>query len=256
VIRDHAAKIDTFKSLHIKGEPLVLQNIWDVGTAKIVTDAGAKAIATGSWAVAAANGCQDGEKLPIKVAMRNLGAIIDAVDLPVTVDLESGYGRQPQQVANTVMHAVKLGAVGFNLEDQIINEKTLYDVDEQAARIAACREILENASLPAFINARTDVFMLANPDIEIERLFDDVIQRASAYHQAGADGLFVPGLVDKATIKTLCKISPIPINIMILPDCPSRETLASLGVSRISFGPGPYIAAMKGVAAQAEKIYS
>jgi len=245
-----------FKSLHMRGKPLVLQNIWDVGSAKIVTDTGAKAIATGSWAVAAANGYPDGEKLPIEIAMRTIKAIIDAVNLPVTVDLESGYGREPQEVAATVMRAIEMGAAGFNLEDQIIDEKTLYGVSDQAARIAACRKALGKAGVPAFINARTDVFMLADPAAKIDRLLNEVIQRATAYHQAGADGLFVPGLVDEVAIKTLCETSPMPVNIMMLPDCPNREILAGLGVSRISFGPGPYIAAMQGVAAEAEAIYS
>ncbi len=249
------ANIDIFRSLHLRGEPLILQNIWDVGTAKIVADAGAKAIATGSWAVAAANGYADGEKLPIDIALGNLKAIIDAVDLPVTVDLESGYGREPQQVADTVTRAVTLGAVGFNLEDQIIGEKTLFDAGDQAARIAASREALNNVGIPAFINARTDVFMLADSDAEIDRLLDKVLQRANAYHQAGADGLFVPGLVNEAAIKSLCETSPMPVNIMMLPDCPDRETLTKLGVSRISFGPSPYIAAMKGFAAKVEEIY-
>jgi 2-methylisocitrate lyase-like PEP mutase family enzyme len=251
-----AEKANHFKSLHIKGEPLVLYNIWDAGTARIVVDAGAKAIATGSWAVAEANGYQDGEKLPVEITLHNLKLIIEAVDLPVSIDLESGYGREPQQVADTVMRAIELGAVGFNLEDQIIGANTLFETGDQAARIAACRKALEEANIPAFINARTDVFMRAGSDAQIDLLLDEVLERARAYHQAGADGLFVPGLVDKVAIKTLCELSPLPVNIMMMPSNPTREDLAGLGVARISYGPGPYRAAMDLVAAEARAIYS
>ena len=250
--------IQRFKSLHIKGKPLVLCNIWDAGSAKIVEAAGAKALATGSWAVAAANGYSDGELLPLGTALDNLRRIIDAVNLPVSIDLESGYGAGPGQVADTVKRVVDLGVAGFNLEDQIIGGSGLFSVKDQAARIAASR-IAADAAGGVFINARTDVFMQAKPDASIDGLLDEVMLRAQAYHQAGADGLFVPGLTDAAAIKTLCAASPLPVNIMMLPNCPDADTLVGtltkLGVTRISQGPGPYQAAMATVAAQAEGLY-
>jgi len=249
-------QIQAFKDLHVSGNPLVLYNIWDAGTAKIVADAGAKAIATGSASVAGAHGYPDGEKLPLGAALRNLKRVIDAVDIPVSIDLEGGYGAEPQTVADTVMRAVDLGAAGFNLEDQVVGAGALYGIPEQAARIAAARKALDGAGVPAFINARTDVFLQAGSNIQIDVLLDEVIQRAQAYNQAGADGLFVPGLIDAAAIKTLCEISPMPVNIMMGPNCPDAETLAKQGVARISYGPGPYASAMEAVAKQAKAVYS
>ena len=125
------------------------------------------------------------------------------------------------------------------------------DPEAKAARKAA-----ETLGVPAFINARTDVFMPAGADIQDDRRLGEILERAKAYHQAGADGLFVPGLVDEAAIETLCKASPLPINIMTLPGCPSRDRLAELGVARISAGPGPYQAAMEALGAAAKASYS
>ena len=245
-----------FKSLHIKGDPLVLYNVWDAGTAKIVANAGAKAIATSSVAVATANSYPDGEHLPLEIALRNFQLIVQAVDLPVSVDLESGYGRGADRVADTVAKALDAGVVGFNLEDQIIDAKALYAIDEQAARIKAARNEADRAGVEAFINARTDVYLQAVPDADPADLLANVKKRVSAYHQAGADGLFVPGLVDEQSIKTLCEQSPIAINIMMLPNCPNTQTLAELGVARISYGQLPYHAIMDIVATNAREIYA
>ena len=146
--------------------------------------------------------------------------IVKAVDLPVTMDLESGYGSSPDQVGETVTRAVNTGAVGINLEDQIIGANNLYDIKDQVARIAACRKSANAAGVPAFINARSDIFFQAGADVPIEQLANKVLERAEAYHQAGADGLFAPGLVNEAAIKTICDASPMPVNIMMTPNSP------------------------------------
>ena len=199
---DQTTKATHFRSLHAKGDPLVLYNVWDAGTAKIVANAGAKAIATSSDAIANANSYQDGEQLPFEIALRNLQLIVDAVDLPVSVDLEAGYGQEGQQVANSVTQAIGVGAVGFNLEDQIIGANALYTIKDQAARIGAARDACDRTGIKAFINARTDVYLQAKPDASADDLLADVMERVKAYHQAGADGLFVPGLVDEQSIKS------------------------------------------------------
>ena len=254
-MNDKVGKATAFKSFHVKGDPLVLYNIWDAGSARVVADAGAKAIATGSWSVAVANGFQDGELFPLEMALHNLQRIVDTVDLPVSIDLESGYGEEPSGVADTVTRAIELGAVGFNIEDQIIGANALYDVGDQSARIEAARGAAEVLRVPAFINARTDVFMQAGSNVRKDLLMSEVLERAKAYHQAGADGLFVPALVDEAAIETLCNASPLPVNIMMRPDSPSRERLSKLGVARISHGPGPYRAVMEALGAAARSIY-
>ncbi len=242
--KDAAAQAKTFRALHVRGDPLVLFNVWDAGTAKIAASAGARAIATASWAVAAAHGHEDGEALAFETALQNLKRIVGAVDLPVTVDLESGYGRSPDDVANTVTRALEVGAIGFNLEDQIIDENALYDLPDQVARIAAARRAVDATGVKAFVNARTDVFLKAGPDAQADKLLDAAIVRAKAYHDAGADGFFAPGLVDASAIARLCAASPLPVNIMALPQAPDRQALAEAGVARISHGPGPYGAAM------------
>ncbi len=252
---DRIGKATAFKSFHVKGDPLVLYNIWDAGSARVVADAGAKAIATGSWSVAVANGFRDGEVLPLEMALQNLQRIVNTVDLPVSIDLESGYGEGPSGVADTVTRVIGLGAVGFNLEDQIMGANALYDAREQSARIEAAREAADVLKVPVFINARTDVFIQAGSSAQVDILMSEVLERAKAYHQAGADGFFVPALGDEAAIENLCNVSPLPVNIMMRPNSPSRERLSELGVARISHGPGPYRAVMETLGAAAKSIY-
>ena len=248
-------KAKTLHAFHKKGAPLVLQNIWDPGSAKVAAKSGAKAIATGSWSVASAFGYADGEQLPLELALANIKRISDSVDLPVTMDIEAGYGKSPEDVGQTVTHALKNGAVGFNLEDQNIGESGLFSIEEQSNRIKAARTAADALDIPAFINARTDVFLQASANADKTELFVEVVARSKAYHAAGASGLFVPGLIDPDLIEELCKSCPIPINIMVMPGCPTNDELSKLGVSRISYGPGPYQAAMKLLEDECRKVY-
>ena len=234
-----------FHSLHVRGQPLVLFNAWDVGSARAVADAGARAIATGSWSVAAAHGFADGEQVPLQMAIDNLRRIAAAVALPVTVDLESGYGDAPATVAATVAAALAAGAIGCNLEDSVPVDGSLRDIAEQTARLAAARRAADDAKVDFFINARTDVFFqhpVAAHDIA---MVDAALERARAYVDAGASGLFVPGLVAEPLIARLVEGAPLPVNIMAATGAPDRKRLAALGVARISHGPGPYRGAMR-----------
>jgi methylisocitrate lyase len=239
------AKAETFRSLHAPGTPLVLFNIWDVGTAKAVAAAGARAIATGSWSVAAANGFADGERMPLDLAICNLARIVEATDLPVTVDLESGYGETADGVAQTVARALAAGAVGCNLEDSFPQDGSLRDAGEQAERIARARKAAGDAGVPLFINARTDVFFQKPADAHDDAMVRAALERGRIFAKAGADGLFVPGLVDEALIGRLAKASPLPVNIMVQETTPTLSRLAELGVARVSHGPGPYLSMMK-----------
>ncbi len=238
-------RADLFRDLHVKGNPLILFNIWDAGSAKAIEEAGAKAIATGSWSVAAANGFADGEKLPFGFALANLRtASVErsraAVDAPVTIDLEGGYATDNAELKENIKKVIAAGAVGINFEDQIVGGEGLYAVEEQCARIEAIREAVEQSSIPFFINARTDVFLKTYPAMHDEAQLGEAIRRAAAYAHAGASGLFAPGLRDAEFIKRLCELSSLPVNIMVLPDTPPPGELAKLGVARISYGPGPY----------------
>jgi methylisocitrate lyase len=237
-----------FQALHVPGTPLVLFNAWDAGSARAVADAGAHAIATGSWSVAAANGFDDGEHLPVSLAMDNLRRIVGVVALPVTVDLESGYGDPPEAVAATVDAAIEAGAVGCNLEDSFPADGSLRDLADQVARLAAARKAADAGGIPFFINARTDVFFQQPAAAHGIAMADAALERARAYAEAGASGLFVPGVVAEALIARIAAASPLPVNVMAMPGAPDRKRLAELGVARISHGPGPYRGAMQWLA--------
>lgn len=233
-------KAERFRRLHVPHDPLILYNIWDAGSAKAVVRAGAKAIATGSWSVAAAQGYEDGEELPLNDVLAVVGRVVQSVDCPVTVDFESGYAVDPDTIAQNVRRLLALGVIGLNLEDQVVNAPGLYSIKDQVKRLRAVRAAAEALGVPAFINARTDVFLKAAPDADHATLVEEAVARASAYAEAGANGYFVPGLTDVALIRRLCNAVALPVNVMVSKPDRNRE-LASLGVSRISFGPSPYI---------------
>lgn len=234
-----------FRSLHVPGTPIILFNIWDAGSAKAVVDSGAKALATGSAPVAMAQGFGDGEQMPLELALQNIERIIDATDLPVTMDLESGYGADTAIVEKTITAAMDKGIVGFNFEDQVVGTADLYPIAEQIARITAARKAADSTGTNGFINARTDIFLKAKPDTHNEAMLNDAIERAAAYEQAGADGFFAPGLADEQLIAKLCNKVNLPVNIIALPHVPPNNVLAQAGVARISYGPVPYKTMMK-----------
>jgi methylisocitrate lyase len=242
---DPSSMAETFRRLHVPGAPLVIFNAWDAGSAKAVAAAGARAIGTGSWSVAAAHGYPDGEQMPLSLVIANIERIVRAVDLPVTIDLESGYGPRPQDVAHSVALALRAGVVGINLEDGFPDEKGMHDVDDQVARIQAARAAADALSMPLFINARTDYFLQTPPAGHDANLVRAAQDRAAAYLQAGASGLFVPGIVQAEHIRAVCSSTPLPVNVMMMSSLPPPAELARLGVARISHGPGPYEAAMQ-----------
>ena len=235
-------RAQAFAALHVKGDPLILFNAWDAGSAAVIAKAGAKAIATGSWSVAIAHGFGDGELLPLDLVLGNLARIVSIVELPVSLDFEGCYAREPSRVGDHVARALKLGAIGINFEDRMVGESGIYALSEQCLRLRAARLAAEELGIPAFINARTDLF-LQSPEHD-GALLDAAIERACAYVQAGANGFFVPGLVDEILIGRLCAALEMPVNVMALPSLPSPERLAQLGVARISHGPRPYRLAM------------
>jgi 2-methylisocitrate lyase-like PEP mutase family enzyme len=246
----------TFQGLHRKGSPVVLFNAWDAGSSRVVAEAGAKAIATGSWSVAAAYGYEDGEALPLDIAIENLARIVAAVALPVTIDLEAGYGDAPEVVATTATRAIEAGAIGFNIEDRLIGREGLYTIEAQVARIRAARAAAERFGVPAFINARTDLFLNAPTEQHDAALVDAALARVAAYAGAGASGFFVPGLIDEKLIRRVCEASPLPVNIMMRPGAPDVARLAALGVARVSYGPGPYRQVMRALGDAARAVYS
>lgn len=254
-MKTHNEKARIFSALHQKGNPLILFNIWDAGSAKAVMSGGAKALATGSWSVAAANNFSDGENVPLDFVAENLARITQAVDSPVTLDFEGGYTEDAAALNTNAARIIKAGAVGINFEDQIVGTQNIREIQQQAARITAIRQAAAELDAEFFINARTDVFLKSAPD-EHKHKMDEVIARAESYAKAGADGFFAPGLRDQNLIKKLCDASPIPVNIMIMGDSPASNILAELGVARISYGPIPFIQLIEELRRKAEQIFN
>lgn len=246
---NHIEKAALFQSLHIKGNPLVLYNAWDAGSAKAILEGGSQAIATSSWSVAAAHGYQDGEALPLEFLQQIVTRIAATVDAPVSADFEGGYSEDESGLAENVSRLLDAQIVGINFEDRRVNGEGLYPIEQQAKRIAALRAAARKKGVELFINARSDVFFgTGDPAQWIE----DALARATAYAAAGASGFFVPGLVDDTLIARLCETTELPVNVMVMEGLPSATRLGSLGVARISYGPIPYLRAMKSLTEQAE----
>ena len=246
-------KAELFRSLHIKGSPVILFNIWDAGSARTIEQVGAKAIATGSWSVAAANGFDDGEQIPIDLVLENLERIASSVAVPVTLDFEGGYATNTAALKKNIQNVIAAGGIGINFEDRIVGGDGLHSIEDQSTRIEAIRDAAETAGIPFFINARTDVFLQTYPAQHNATQLQQALERAEAYAKAGASGLFAPGLRDPDLIRKLCDDASLPVNILVLPDTPSTKTMSELGVARISYGASPYRLMMAALKEAGEK---
>ena len=241
-------KVAEFRALHVPGDPLILVNIWDAGSAKAVAAAGAKAIATGSFGVAGAQGRADGEDFPLADVFENLARILAVTDLPVTIDMESGYGEDPAAVGVSVARAKAAGAAGINMEDRLPGQTELLAIPDAVARYRAAGDT------GIFVNARCDTFRGADVAQDGDALVAATLERARAYADAGAGSLFVPFLLDPKCIAAICDASPLPVNILRGKGGPTHRELASLGVARISHGHQPWAAAMAWLTAQASQV--
>jgi 2-methylisocitrate lyase-like PEP mutase family enzyme len=229
-----------FRQLHAPGaDPiLVLPNAWDAMSARLVEAAGARAIATTSAGISWALGRPDGQGLSREAMLAAVRLIVETVRIPVTADVESGYGSgTAEDVAATARGVIAAGAVGINLEDAPGRDGApLLDAAVQAERLAAARAAARAAGVDLFINARTDVYV-KQVGAEADR-FDETVRRARAYVAAGADGVFVPGVADADTIRRLAAAVGAPLNVIGGPGVPSVPELRTLGVARVSVGPG------------------
>ena len=234
-----ASKFETFAALHVPGDPVVLYNIWDVGSAIAVVKAGAKALATGSHPVADANGWADGQIVPMEFAFANATRIMNATELPLTVDFEGGYAVEPEEVGGNVGSLADTGVIGCNFEDQVIGGEGLHPLDLQVRRIEAIRRAVGDQF---FINARTDLFL--KTQTYDDALIDQVVERGKAFAGAGASGFFVPRLADPAQIERVVREVPLPLNVIAFPGAPDKKVWAAAGVARISHGPFPHRALM------------
>lgn len=229
------SKFEAFAALHAPGDPVILYNVWDVGSARAVAAAGAKALATGSHPVADANGWPDGQRVPLDFALANAKRIVESVELPVTIDFEGAYSADPEDGAANAARLKQTGAVGCNFEDQLIGGDGLHPIALQVKRIAAIRKAVGD---DFYINARTDLFLKTETYDDL--LIDEVVERGRAFADAGASGFFVPRLSDPKQIARVVERVPLPLNVIAFPGSPSKSEWANAGVARISHGPFPH----------------
>ncbi|MGA1813275.1 isocitrate lyase/phosphoenolpyruvate mutase family protein [Frondihabitans sp. 4ASC-45] len=232
-IQSTAEKAELLRSLHIPGDPLIVTNVWDSITARIVAGAdGVKALATASHSISEAHGVEDGEGLDVDEALAAARLIIRSVDLPVSVDFEKAYASDAAGTRDNVWRLIEAGAAGLNLEDSIGRSKAeLYDIDTQVSKIAAARAAGDRAGVPIVINARVDA-LAGDPS-----LWDDAMNRANAYLDAGADVAFVLGLSTEETVERALAAIHGKVSVIANPSQVPLARLAELGVARVSFGP-------------------
>jgi 2-methylisocitrate lyase-like PEP mutase family enzyme len=245
-LKTQASKAEAFRRMHDRSRILVLPNAYDAGSALIFQHAGFKAVATTSSGVANSLGYPDGQAVSRDEMLAAIERIAASISVPLSADIEAGYARDSHELADTITRVVTAGAVGANLEDTWFGGAApLYELTAAAERIRAARAAASEAGVPIVINARTDVYLhsVGNP---AER-FDNAVRRAIAYHQAGADCLFVPGVRDRDLIARLAAAIDGPINILAGAGTPPVAELEKLGVARVSVGGGPARAALTAV---------
>lgn len=224
--------IQPFETLHQQDSPILICNVWDVPSAKLAEKLHFKAIGTSSGAIAQMLGYRDGEEMSFAELVYIVKRIMANVQIPLSVDLEAGYSREPRQIAEHIKQLLDLGVVGVNLEDSLVGqERYLLEADAFASHLEAIIKKLGDQAKDIFINLRTDTFLLEHPEPVQETL-----ARASLYHQAGANGLFVPCIQQEEDIREVVEENRLPVNVMCMPALPPFSTLKALGVKRISMG--------------------
>jgi 2-methylisocitrate lyase-like PEP mutase family enzyme len=245
-------RAERFRALHRPGAPFVLGNAWDVASALVLEEAGFEAVGTSSAGLAASLGRLDAEAVALAELVQVVARISRALEVPLSVDVESGFGPSPADVAACVEEVLRAGAVGVNLEDVRPGSSELLPVENAAERIAAARAAADRAGIPAVINARTDVFWRkVGPE---EQRVEEALRRLRAYVQAGADAVFVPGVHRKSEIAQLAARAGAPLNLLASRDLPPLSELARLDVARLSLGSAPMRAALTTLRRVAEEL--
>lgn len=222
-----------FKELHNQTKPLIIGNVWNVQSAKVYEKLNFQAIGTSSAAIAHSLGYEDGEQMPFSDLLFIVERIRKSVSIPVSVDIEFGYGNTAAEIANTIISLEKLGVAGINIEDSLIEngERKLKDNLQFSQLLQEVKSILTQQGISIFINVRCDAFLLNIPNT-----LQVATERIKKYEQAGADGIFLPCITKESDIATLVLQTKLPLNVMCMPDLPNFETLEKLGVKRISMG--------------------
>ncbi|PRX54181.1 isocitrate lyase/PEP mutase family protein [Flagellimonas meridianipacifica] len=221
-----------FKDLHFQDEPLLIANVWDVPSAMVAEKLNFQAIGTSSSAIASLLGYQDGEEMSFSELEYIVKRITVNSSLPLSVDLESGYSRNPKEISEHIKSLADLGVAGINIEDSIVNKtRTLLDAETFARALSEVTQILKEEKIEIFINVRTDVFLLGHPTP-----IQETKRRIKLYEGAGANGIFVPCLEQISDTKEITQSTKLPINVMCMPNLPNFKTLQDIGVKRISMG--------------------
>ncbi|MBC2255513.1 isocitrate lyase/phosphoenolpyruvate mutase family protein [Listeria ivanovii] len=246
---------EKLKMLHQKKEPLILYNCWDVSSARAIQAGGAKAMATSSYAIAENLGVADGEQLTFDEMFQVLSRIAANTQLPLTVDIESGYAENLNKLAKNTERLLEIGIAGINIEDQLMGatNPALCSTEEYCDKIKAIKQTAAKRNANIFINARTDIFFQGRK--ETEALVNEAIKRTKAYAKAGADSIFIPGLLSPQLICTFVQKSPLPVNVMLMDGMVSTAELTEIGVKRISYGPNSYFQANLAIQQATEKIF-
>jgi 2-methylisocitrate lyase-like PEP mutase family enzyme len=246
-------KAEAFRAMHTGAGAVLLPNVWDVASARIIEEAGFEAIATTSAGIAFAQGFPDGQKIPADQMVTAIAHIASAIRIPVTADVEAGYGQRPEDAARTARGVIEAGAVGMNFEDATGDgDHPLTELTLQLERIRAIRETGDELRVPIVLNARTDVYLLQIG--EPSRRYDEAVRRLAEFRDAGADCVFVPGVRDAETIGRIVADLKCPVNILGVPGSPSVPELVKLGVKRISLGSGPMRSALGFLRKLAEQV--
>jgi 2-methylisocitrate lyase-like PEP mutase family enzyme len=228
------ADFEKFKALHAGRDLFILPNAWDAASAQLLQRCGYKAIGTSSAAVAEVLGYDDGERMPLEEYLVIIRRIVASVDIPVTVDLEMGYGKTPEAIYQNVLRVMDAGVTGINLEDSMINQgkRMLQEAEVFAGLITFLRQQLRQQKKSLFINVRCDTYLLNAKDKETES-----VKRLKLYEAAGADGIFLPFIHEEKHVALAVTATSLPVNVMVVPDLPDLATLNRLGVKRVSMGP-------------------
>ncbi len=245
---DRRILVERFRALHVAGMPLVMPNPWDLGSARILVVLGAQALGTTSAGFAGSRGRPDG-RLTREEALAHAAELAAAVDVPVSADLENGFGDSPEAVAETVRRAAEVGLAGCSIEDwDPVGERT-YDLSLAVERVAAAAEVVRSATHPLVLTARADGAFHGEPDL------DDAVRRLVAFAEAGAHVVYAPGYDEPVSVRTLVAAVPVPLNVLALSTAPAVSELASMGVARVSTGSGLYWAAMGGLVAATHELF-
>lgn len=225
--------IQIFKELHQNNEPLLLGNVWNPQSAKVYEKLGYQALATSSSAVAHSLGYEDGENMTFDEYLYMVGRILKSISIPLTVDLEGGYGKAVDAVVSNISKLAEIGVVGINIEDSFIVEGSRKIAVKEVffEKLKSIITKLKEDNVEMFINVRTDTFLLG-----LENPVEETLQRIKLFEEAKVDGIFVPCITAENDIETIVKSTEIPVNVMAMPELPDFKTLQNLGVKRISSG--------------------